>query len=244
MAKINPIESFGSAEYVAQFLLHEAFRYAHDAAAYEVASDIFGEKIRAIEVVDPSWEEPEMPNNLAEYLEHQARITRDCLDPETLDNLADAWYSSLDFASRSNRKIERSRKLQSTTDMVGHVINLTICLESILNRQLFFLKEIGQLTPELYQSIDRSELMPKLLFCFKEEIFDGRLHISGIKRLVSMRNCSVHYRVDTPKTIQPTIQEIIGIWTQLGNIFSHTAGEPEKAEIQELTKFFLEKWIS
>jgi hypothetical protein len=37
MPKKNPIESFSSAEHVATFLLHESFRYVHEAAAYEVA---------------------------------------------------------------------------------------------------------------------------------------------------------------------------------------------------------------
>ena len=206
----DPIESFGFAEYVASSLLHESFRYAHEAAIYEVASNLFSERIENIEP-DSSFQCPELPKSLPDWLVNREKIDDEILDPKTTEKLSDAWYSSLEEAHISGKKISKKRRLSSTTDIVGHIINLTVCLEGSLNRHLFFLRESQQLANEHYESIDRSELMPKLLFCFKEQIFAKTLHINRIKQLVSMRNRAVHYRVDSPEALQPSVEDLMDI---------------------------------
>lgn len=159
------------------------------------------------------------------------------------EQLSDTWYSSLEDAYTSGMKIPKQRKLRSTTDIVGHIINLTVCLEGSLNRHLFFLRESQQLANEHYESIDRAELMPKLLFCFKEQIVAKTLHINRIKQLVSMRNKAVHYRVDSPEALQPSVEDLIGIWSQLSQVFDLTHGEPNQNDVQELADEFVAKWI-
>ncbi|MEM7761114.1 MAG: hypothetical protein AAF298_23745 [Cyanobacteria bacterium P01_A01_bin.40] len=243
MPKKDPIESFGVAGHVANFLLYESFRYAHDAAQYEVASILFGKKLKNIEPVDSNWEYPEIPQSLDNWIINQGMIIDSILDPKTTKLLSDAWYSSLKDASTSKIKISKSRQLSSTTDIVGHIVNLTICLEASLNRHLFYLRESQQLEAQYYASIDRSELMPKILFCFKEQIVEKTVHIDRIKQLVSMRNRSVHYRVDSPESLQPYVEDLLGIWHQLGQLFDLMYGEPNKSDIHKLANNFTTQWV-
>ena len=244
MPRKDPVESFGSAEDVANFLLHESFRYAHAAAAYEVAGELFGRKLENIELADPEWQSPDMPTSLNEWLINGDEVIDRSIDPKTAGILADAWYSSLDEACNSGIKLSKSLQLQSTTDIIGHVVNLTICLEGSLNRHLFFMRESKQLLSEYYQSIDRSELMPKILFCFKEQILGKTLYINRIKQLVSMRNKTVHYRVDSPDSLKPSVEDLIGIWTQLGQVFDLTYGKPDGIDVQKLIDVFTVKWVN
>ncbi|MGB0560275.1 MAG: hypothetical protein ACPGVO_00530 [Spirulinaceae cyanobacterium] len=240
--KRNSIEDFGVAEDVSNHLLYQSFLHIHEAANAAVANDIFGEKIWSIEP-DSSWKSPPIPNNLADWLQCQDEIIDNAIDPKTATLLSDAWYSALDSALRSGRKLEKNRKLTSTTDIVSYSINLTVCLESVLNRYIFFLKETGQLPPEHYNMIDRSEIMPKLLFCFKDQISDGVIKINRIKQLVSMRNRSVHYRTDSYIALNPSIEDLIGIWNQVGSVFSLIPGEPSEEYLQYLVRKFVEQWI-
>lgn len=243
MSKNEPIVGFGIAENVAQFLLQQAFYYVNEAAQIEVASELFGQRIENISP-DLSWQVPEIPEKLEDWLKSKDQITDNILDPITLKKLSKAWYSSLDDAYKSNIKIRKIKQLQSTENIVGHVINLTVCLEASLNRHLYFLRESNQLEPFHYNCVDRSELMPKLMFCFKEQIINKDIDISRIKQLVSFRNKSIHYRIDTPEFLQVSTEDLISIWNQVGNIFALIDGEPTELHIEELIKDFTERWIS
>jgi|GEM_PF-1159331 len=242
MPKNEPMIGFGIAENVASFLLREAFHYAHEAAIIEVASTLYSERISDINP-DPSWKIPAIPEQLEDWLESQDEITDKILDPETLGKLSDAWRSSLSDAARSGKKLLKTRRFQSTENMVSHVINLTGCLEASLNRHLYFLRESKQIESFLYKSIDRSELMPKLMFCFKEKIVNKDIDISRIRQLVSFRNSAIHYRIDTPETLKMSTEDLVGIWNQMASIFSLIKGEPTEYYIQELATDFLDKWI-
>jgi hypothetical protein len=222
--------------------MHEAFRYAHQAAAYEVASKLFGERIMSIDP-DPSWSYPSMPTTLVEWLESKEERIDKALDPDTARLMSEAWQTSQEDASSCGIRLSKKQKLNALTDIVGHVVNLTICLESILNRQLFFLREVGQLTPDLYRSIDRAELMPKLLFCFKEEIVSKKIRVSRIRQLVSFRNNSVHYRIDSPDALKPSHEDLIEIWRELGEVLALTTGEPTQDDIRSYADGYIRKWI-
>jgi len=237
------MSGFGFAEHVASFLLNEAFHYAHEAAVQEVAGDIFGELIQEIDL-DPSWQIPEIPTALPDWLEQRNEIEENILDPTTAKRMSDAWYSSLNNAIKSGRKIPKTRRFQSTTDIVGHAINLTVCLEAVLNRHLFLLSESEQLAIDHYRSIDHAELMPKLLFCFKEEIVAKKLNISRVKNLVKLRNHSVHYRINSPESLHPSAEDLIETWRELGSVFALTHGEPTQSDIQELSQEFVAEWIA
>ena len=203
---------------------------------------MFSKRIENIDP-DPSWQYPELPKSLPDWLINREKTDDIVLDPKTVGKLSDAWYSSLEEAHTSRRKISKKRYLGSTTDIVGHIINLNVCLEGSLNRHLFFLRESQQLENEYYAIMDHSELMSKLLFCFKEQILAKTLHINMIKKLVLMRNKAVHYRVDSPESLQPSVEQLIGIWRQLSQIFDLTHGEPSQNDVQELADNFIAKWI-
>jgi hypothetical protein len=110
------------------------------------------------------------------------------------------------------------------------------------------IKIYSQLNPNLrnvgYNSLDRSDLMSKILFCFKEEIFMKIIHLDRVKQLISMRNSAVHYRVNSPEALQPSIEDLIGIWNQLSEVFNLTYGEPNKNQVQELANDFIDQWIA
>jgi hypothetical protein len=238
----DPIAGFGIAEHVSSFLLHESFRYAHQAAAYEVAGILFGERIMSINP-DPSWKMPEMPESLVEWLRQRQDINQAILDPITSDRMSEAWQSAQRDAWVSGIKIKRTQRLSCVTDVVGYAVNLTVCLESILNRHLFLLRESDELSSDHFRSVDRAELMPKLLFCFKEQILSKRLHVSRIKQLVSLRNKAVHYRVDEFESLSLSVGDMLCIWGELGGILAQTTGEPTKADIEARAEYFIKRWV-
>lgn len=242
MQEKDPIAGFGLAEHVSRFLLHESFRYAHQAAAYEVAGILFGTRIKSIEP-DPSWIMPEMPDSLLEWLKQRQDTDQPILDPITMDRMSEAWQSAQHDAWTSDIKLERAQALSYVTDVVGYAVNLTVCLESILNRHLFLLRESDELSPDHFRSVDRAELMPKLLFCFKEQILSKRLHISSIKQLVSLRNKAVHYRVDDFESLSLSVENMLCIWRELGGILAQTTGEPTKADIDAQANRFIDRWV-
>ena len=242
MSNRDPIAGFGTAEYVANFLLQESFQYAHQAAAYEVAGILFGERIMSIDP-DPSWKMPEIPESLAGWLERRDEIDQTILDPVTAERMSNAWQTAQRDAWDSDKKLDRVHPLTSITEVVGYAVNLTVCLESILNRHLFLLRESNELSPDHFRSVDRAELMPKLLFCFKEQILSRKLNVSRIKQLVSLRNKAVHYRVDEFGSLSLKVIDMIGIWQEFGGILALTRGEPTQEDIQGFTDDFINRWI-
>ena len=243
MSNRDPIAGFGTAEYVANFLLQESFQYAHQAAAYEVAGILFGERIMAIDP-DPSWKMPEIPQSLTEWLKSRDEIDKTILDPVTTERMSEAWHTAQRDAWDSGKKLDSAQPLTSVTEVVGYAVNLTVCLESILNRHLFLLRESGELSPDHFKSVDRAELMPKLLFCFKEQILSRRLSVSRIKQLVSLRNKAVHYRVDEFSSLSLKVIDMIGIWQEFGGILALTSGEPTQDDIQGFAGEFIDRWVS
>jgi hypothetical protein len=243
MTEKDPIVAFGTAEEVASVLLHQAFQYARQAASYEIASDLFSERIADIEP-DPNWRRPAVPTTLADWMPRKEQVVDKALDPVTAQRMSEAWESSLRDAASSGRRFERKRQLHSLTDIVGHVVNLTLCLESVLNRQLFFLRESGELAPDHYKSIDRAELMPKLLFCFKEEILGKRLHVTRVRQLVSLRNNAVHYRLDSPAALTPSSEDLIEIWREFGGVLARTSGEPTQDDIGSYSREYVARWLN
>lgn len=238
----DPLIGFGISEHVATVLLHEAFRFANEAAAYEVAGQLFGERI---EVIDPEagWKFPEIPTGLTDWLASRAEIDDKLLDPVTSSRMAEAWHLAQRDAYSCGRKIARTQKLQSITDIVGHVINLSTCVEAVINRHLFLLRESGSLPNDHYLMLDRTEILPKVLYCFKEDIARKKVHISRLKYLVSLRNQAVHFRTSSAGALLPTCQDLLEVWREIGAIFGKIEGEPTEQDVNDLVNEFSGKWL-
>ncbi len=242
MPRINPIEGFTRAEDVAKFLLHEAFHHAHEAASYEVASDLFEQRIMEIEPA-PGWQPPSIPGTLVDWLTQQDDVIENVLDPVTSERMSHAWHSSMADAGASDMRFARTRRLQSLGDIVGHVVNLAVCLEAILNRHLYLLRESGQLDSDHFRIIDRAELMPKLLFCFKEDIVGKQLYVGRLKQLVTFRNLAVHYRVDSADALAPSAEDLLAIWHEFGQVLARTTGEPTQEQLLQYSDQFVARWL-
>jgi hypothetical protein len=238
----DPLISFGTSEQVAYFLLHEAFEYANEAAAYEVAGELFAERIESIDP-QPGWQMPAMPETLNEWLAQRNAVEDNILDPVTLNRLTQAWHTSQQDARPFGRKISKTKRLQSITDVVGHVLNLGTCIETVINRHLFHLREIGRLSPDHYRMLDRTEVLPKILFSFKDEISQGTLHLSNLKYLVSLRNKAVHFKTSPLVALEPTCEQLLGVWKDAAALFGLVEGEPTPSDADQLITDFAARWL-
>lgn len=132
----HPRISFSQFEQVGSFFLYEAFRLAHFSAEYEVAGIIFGESIMSIEP-EPGWD----PGTLAETLELSLEEEAKEKEPDdrdiTITRLAEAWQLAQTEARSSGTKLPKKHRM-TAVEMVGHFINLSACVESAVNRHLFF----------------------------------------------------------------------------------------------------------
>ncbi len=231
--------TYSRLEEVASFLLYEAFRHAHFAAEYEVAGLIFGERIMAIEP-EPGWIPPSMPEGLSAWL--RDRDKEEGVDDATIAKLSEAWHSALADAASSGKRLPKTHRF-SSTDVIGHVINLSACVESVVNRHLFQLREVGELDTHYYISLDKAEVLPKVLFAFKEEIMSGRLTTSRLRHLISLRNNAVHFKASSVDEVAPTAEELLGIWREVGQLFGLIDGEPTLEQINQRANEFESKWL-
>ena len=166
----------------------------------------------------------------------------DGLSEAVLTKLRQAWRSSLAEARLSEVKLSKTHHLRSPS-IVGHVITLVACMETVVNRHLFHLRESGQLDSHHYASLDRVELLPKILFAFKEQVSTKRLSTSNLKYLISLRNNAVHFKETSIDSIAPTAEELLRIWREVGQLFSFIEGEPTQTEVGGYADEFLRQWV-
>lgn len=244
---IKSFEIFSKLEEVAEFLLVEAFQYAHAAAEYEVAGIIFGERIMAI---DSNSEYPSnharlfhrWPASLTEWLKDRDKMDEVIADDDTTALLAEAWQSAQLDADSSGKRLSKAH-IFTSIDVIGHVINLSACIETVINRKLYLLLESNKLITHHYDSLDRTELLPKILFIFKDEIITKKLYTTRLKHLIKLRNEAVHFKASSVDRLTVTSEELLGIWNEVGDFFELVEGQPTKELMSQLTKEFINKWI-
>ncbi len=237
------LQTFGQFEQFAGYLLWEAFRYAHRAATDQIANELFGERIEAIEL-ESGWIPPALPEpqSLTEGLRLIDQVTAEVLPDSTAAALRQAWDSANTDAATSGRRLTRAQRL-SSTEILAHVIMLATCVEAVVNRRLFQLREIGELDPAHYNSLDRIELLPKILFLFKDEIRSKKLPISAVRHLATLRNGAVHFKGTSIEESAPSVEQLLGMWREVGVLFSLIEGEPTQAQMQEYTEEFTAQWL-
>ena len=65
-----------------------------------------------------------------------------------------------------------------------------------------------------YSRISIAKVMERLIFIFKEDLCNNKLHLNEIVSLYSLRNKTVHFTPDNAMALSPKVSEIIQIWTQ------------------------------
>jgi len=233
----DSFEKYSRLEEAAVFFLYDAFQHAYLAAQLEVAGLIFAERIMSIEP-EPDWEVPPLPTTLPEFLRTEVQVISD----DTASRLAQAWDEAQAAASSSELKLARTHAIESI-EVIGHIIGLSACVESVVNRHLFLLTESGQLEPHHYASLDRTEVIPKVLFAFKDEVLSKQLPISNLKRLFRLRNQAVHFKASTARSIKPTVERLLCIWSEVGQLFELVEGEPTQQLVSELAHAVASKWF-
>jgi hypothetical protein len=236
-------ETFGSLEQVAGLLLYTSFTYVYEAASDEVAGIIFGEQLKQIDVnhvLVPGQSRPQ-PTSLSEFVQNRHKVEVK-FNEEIMSELGRAWYLAHREAATSGVRLPRRTKLKSRF-MVPHVILLAACMETVVNRHLFHLQEAGQLEQHLYQSLDRAEMLPKIMFAFKEEITTGKLRTTNIKHLITLRNHAVHFKESSINAIEPTSEDLLRIWREVAQLFSFIEGDPTAQEVLTLAAEFIRDWL-
>lgn len=233
----DPFASYYRLEEAATFFLYSAFEHVYLAAQLEVAGLIFAERIMSIGP-EPDWKVPPLPATLPDLLRSKVQV----ISEATASRLAQAWEDAQIAAPSSGLRLAKTHAIESI-EIAGHVINLSACVESVVNRHLFFLRESGKLEGHLYASLDRTEVIPKVLFTFKDEVLSKQLLIGNLKHLFRLRNHAVHFKASRAKSIRPTAEELLGIWREVAQLLELVEGEPTQQQINELVNAVTGKWF-
>lgn len=121
----------------------------------------------------------------------------------------------------SSRKLGKQQRIASIY-VIGHIINLAAFIETLSNHKLYYLCVSGTMDEKYYNSMERVEVLPKIMFLFKAEILSGKLNIGGIKYLFKMRNHAVHYKGTSNGVLTPSIEELLNIWREIDSLLEFT----------------------
>lgn len=213
MGKIHDIETYSKLELGATFFLQESFHYLHVALKYDTASFLFSKKL---EFIEPSLEdrkiieETNLPHDAISIL--QSNIP-DVLTNETINLMSEAWQKSQMQAETEKHKFEINHRIASI-EILGHLNNFGFFIETLVNRHLLFLKEKGTIDEFSYARISISKIMERLIYIFKEDLNNNKVHLNEVTNLFSLRNKTVHYTPDNAIALKPKISELIQIWKQ------------------------------
>ena len=132
---------------------------------------------------------------------------------------------------------------------LGHLNNFGFFIETLTNRHLLYLYQSKKINDFCYSRISISKVLERLIFIFKDEISNNKLHLNEISNLFSLRNKTVHYTPDNSMALKPTISELIQIWEQSKKLIEYFEKNEEideelfskslDAHIQETRK----KWL-
>jgi hypothetical protein len=214
--------------------------YADRAASEAVFLQIAENQLARGASPGPNYVPPRQPESIAEWLEEVPEQQPPNYQEQIEEGLR--FDRALEDANDYGWRIDMSHTLGSH-DLAAHIIFLTTLVEVVVNRQLFFLGETGRIVPEMRAGIDRGEVIPKIIFCFKEEILSGNLTISRIKRLVTLRNKAVHYREDSTASIRMTVEELIATWREIAKLLALCPGEPTPEQMEYAIARFRAKWF-
>jgi hypothetical protein len=213
MSSKHEIDTYSKLELGGTFFLQESFNYLHTALKYEFASILFSKELDAIK---PSKEDrnimdkTHLPVDAVGIL--QSNIP-DILTDETSSLMSKSWQKSQFRAETEKHKFELNHRIDSI-EILGHLNNFGFFIETLVNRHLLFLRQTGIIDEFSYARISISRIMERLIYIFKDDLNNNKVHLNEITNLFSLRNKTVHFTPDNAIALKPKISELIQIWIQ------------------------------
>ena len=213
MSSKHDIEIYSKLESGASFFLQESFNYIHIALSYEYAGILFSEKL---EKIDPSIadrktaENANIPNDPVELLQAN---TPKVLTEETTKSMSIAWNESQIEAENGTYNFKLNHRITSI-EILGHINNLGFLIETLINRHLLFLNHTNAIDNFSYTRISKARIIERIIYIFKDELHENKIHLNEITSLFNLRNKTVHFTPDNANELKPKLSELIQIWKQ------------------------------
>lgn len=213
MSNKHKVSTYSKLEQGGAFFLQESFKHLHTALKYELASILFSKELDTIE---PSKEDREiinktkLPVDAVEIL--QSNID-DVLTDETVGLILIAWQKAQFRAETKKHKFGLNHRINSI-EILGHLNNFGFFIETLVNRHLLFLRQTEVIDEFSYARISISRIMERLIYIFKDDLNNNKVHLNEITNLFSLRNKTVHFTPANAIALKPKISELLQIWTQ------------------------------
>lgn len=206
-------------ETASTFFLEQAFNDIRKAAYNETFQNVFVKNVKAA-ARNAGFDIPSS-NRFLEIFLWFDDIKEN--NPDFARNI-DKYRESRSGAPFSSFRIPLPKKHTiEAIEIVGHVINLAAFVELVMNKHLHSLLEAGYIENHHFDNLEKAGAISKILFAFEEDIHSKRLQVSRLKHLFRLRNKAVHYKASSTKTVRVTVEELIGIWREIGDLLVATA---------------------
>ena len=232
------LDKFYGLDEASEFFLDNAFRYINDAFYMERTHKIFASNIMEIGLPE-DWTIPKLPSSIREMLNYDGEILPD----EKISELSTCWKNSqIEALQRNDIRFEKEHEVKSI-EIVGHILNLHAFVETTLNRHLYLLKIAGNISGDIFNSLDRTEFIPKLLYIFKDEVLRKQIQIQPFRTLNKLRNSAVHFKKDSRNRIKPLVTELLVIWREIDSLLHHITKDSNENTISNYTNNFVETFL-
>lgn len=209
--KDESIAAFSDMSDAALFYLDESFRNARKLILSYIIGQIFSEKIKNI---TPNKSDTRLYANF--YINNPFEVltfNRNVISEETENILIKAYGESSKEAEIKIIKFKKSKDLKGV-NLLGHITNFAFFIEVLMNRHLFVMNFKSQISNFEYNSLDKSSVLNKILYFFKEETKTNQMNPEPFMKLFRLRNLAVHFTRDNSKGLHCRIDELINLWAE------------------------------
>lgn len=200
-----------------RFFLHESFRHIEDEIRYYIAAELYGQKLKLIDISDADREVSSgFSSKIKGHLD-LIHLDESPLTDETLTRLSNAWTDSQIESELIDLKFKVTQELKGKS-LLGHITNFAFVVEILVNRHLFILNLHNEIDSFTFNSLDKASVLHKLLYLFKDEIKKKEINPDRISNLFKLRNFAVHFTRDNSQKFKTTIQELVEIWKEASRL--------------------------
>ena len=213
MSKNHTITTFSKLHEASAYYLEQSFVQLEECFRTELAGFIVSLEL---DKIYPTKEDQEIVNNtnlIGNPVELLQSEIPDVLSEETLLKMAAAWEVARIRSRTECHKFSKSYKIVAI-EILGHINMFGFFIETLVNRHLLYLKFAEKMDEFSYSRFANARTMERLLFMFKDEVGNQKLHLNEISLLFSLRNKTVHYTPDNANALQPDLSELLRIWKQ------------------------------